>query len=132
MTDFILWYFYLAVSSWLVLGGLFFAYPTVVRLHNEGTLREFGWVGKVPLIFILILGVISDWVFNILVGTPVFHELPNHELRWVRVWKFKIPYLKLELFTDRLKKHHYGKSEKQKKRAARWVWMVNQIDPGHV
>jgi len=130
MIDFILWYIYLAVGSWFVLGGLFFAYPTVYRLKDRRD--EFSWIMLVPIFCWLIIGAIADIIFNATVGTWVFKELPKLGLRWLSVWKFKIPYPKFELFTDRLKRHHYGKSEKQKKRGAKWVWRVNQIHEGHV
>ena len=122
--DFILWLFYLAVGSWLILGGLFFAYPTVYRLKDQ--MHEFGWIVKVPLAVMLIIGVLGDIIFNALIGTPIFRELPQWELRR------KFPFFKTELFTDRLKRHWYGDSAKQKGRAAKWVWRANKIHPGHV
>ncbi len=130
MLDFILWLLYLGVGSWLILGGLFFAYPTVYRLKDH--MDEFGWVIKVPLVLMLIVGVLADIIFNAILGTGIFRELPRLELRWLTIWKLKIPYPKFELFTDRLKRHWYGDNKKQKKRSAKWVWRANMIDPGHV
>ena len=124
MMDFILWLFYLAVGSWLILGGLFFAYPTVYRLKDQ--MHEFGWIVKVPLAVMLIVGVTGDIVFNIFWGTGIYREWPQWELRK------KFPFFKTELFTDRMKRHHYGDSQKQKDRGAKWVWRANKIHPGHV
>jgi len=130
MIDTILWLLYLAVGSWLVLGGLFFAYPTVYRLKDRRD--EFKWIMLVPIFLWLIIGVIADIIFNVFWGSWIFREVPHWSIRWVRWWKIKIPYIKTELFTDRLQRHWYGDSEKQKERAAPWVRRVNIIDPGHV
>ncbi|MEE9158967.1 MAG: hypothetical protein V3U60_11335 [Gammaproteobacteria bacterium] len=124
MTDLILWLLYLTVGSWLILGGTIFAYPTVVRLKDQR--HEFSWVVIIPIFLFAVAGAIADIIFNALIGTWIFKELPRLEFRWQ--WAF----IKFELFTDRLKRHHYGDSQKQKDRAAIWVWRVNMIDPGHV
>ncbi len=113
MLDFVLWLLYLGVGSWLILGAAIFAYPTVRRLRDKWD--EFGWVVKAPIVVFGILGLTADFIFNVLIGTARFLELP-------REW----------LFTARLKRHHYGDNDKQRKRAAKWVWRVNTIDPGHV
>jgi len=105
----------LAISSWLVLGMLFPAYPTIQRLKNSGQLRALGWVLLVPMACALILGAVADVVWNAFVGTWVFREIP-HEF----------------LFTSRLKRHWRGNDAKQRKRAQIWVDKVNLIDPGHV
>ena len=102
-----------ALISWLVLGGVFLSYPTVQRLSEHKD--ELGWVSKVPIYLWLVIGVLADVAFNVTWGTWIFREPP-------REW----------LFTDRLKRHHYGYSERQKRRAAPWVRRVNLIDPGHV
>ena len=111
--DFIVWLLYLGIGSWLVLGGLFFMYPTVYRLKDQKD--QFGPITKIPLYLWLFIGLIADIVFNATWGTVIFRELP-HEF----------------LFTDRLKRHHYGDDRKQFERAERWVWRVNMVDPGHV
>lgn len=111
--DFLAGLLFVAIASWLILGGLFFAYPTVYRLKDQKD--EFGWVVKVPLYLLLLVGVIADIVFNATWGTAIFRELP-HEF----------------LFTKRLKRHWYGASEKQKERASPWQRRLNLIDPGHV
>ena len=116
MIDLLIWTLGIMVLSWLILGGTIFAYPTVVRLKDQHA--EFGWIVKVPIYLFIFLGALSDVVFNATWGTIIFRELP-HE------W----------LFTDRLKRHHYGgnaDNNKQRDRAAPWVRRVNLIDPGHV
>ena len=109
----ILWVLGVALASWLILGGIFLAYPTVRRLKEVKD--ELTWVGKVPIYLWLVIGVLADVGFNATWGTWVFRELP-------REW----------LFTDRLQRHWYGDSERQKRRAKPWVERVNRIDPGHV
>ena len=103
----------LALGSWLVLGALFLGYPTVQRLKDED--HDFGWVMKGPIYFALLLGVLADTTFNAIWGSVIFREFPKEFL-----------------FTTRLKRHWYGRDEKQKKRAEPWVRRVNTIDPGHV
>jgi len=109
MTSFIL----LFIVPWLILGGIFFAYPTVYRLKDQKD--EFGWIIKVPIYLWLVVGLIADILFNITWGTIIFRELPHETL-----------------FTDRLKRHWYGDSSRQRRRAKPWVRRVNLIDPGHV
>ena len=111
--EFLYFLFCTVVGSWLVLGGLFFMYPTVYRLKDQKD--KFGLIVKVPIFIWLFVGVIADIVFNATWGTAIFRELPNEFL-----------------FTDRLKRHWYGDDVTQRDRAERWVWRVNMIDPGHV
>ena len=113
MIKIIYWPLIAALVSWLILGGLFFAYPTVYRLKDQKD--EFGWIIKVPLYLMLLVGVLADIVFNVTWGTVIFREWP-HEF----------------LFTDRLKRHWYGNSKKQQDRAFPWQRRLNLIDPGHV
>ena len=124
MLDFILLLFYIAVGSWLTLGGLFFAYPTVYRLKDR--MDEFTWIIKVPLAIMLIAGVTADIIFNVWAGSIIYREWPQWELRK------KFPFFKTELFTDRMKRHEYGDSQLQKDRGAKWVRWVNMIHAGHV
>lgn len=109
----ILWILIIAVASWLVLGGLFFAYPTVVRLKHRKD--EFTFIMKVPIYLWLGIGMLADVVFNVTWGTVIFRELPKEYV-----------------FTDRLSRHWHGDDAKQKERAEPWVRRVNTIDPGHV
>lgn len=102
-----------ALFSWLILGGIFLAYPVVRRLRTVKD--ELGWVTKVPVYLWLVIGILADVGFNATWGTWIFKELP-HEF----------------LFTDRLKRHWYGDSKRMKRRAAPWVERLNRIDPGHV
>ena len=113
MIDAILWFLVLALVSWLLLGGLFFAYPTVYRLKDKRD--QFGWIVKVPIYLWLAVGLAADVVFNATWGTVIFRELPRETI-----------------FTKRLKRHWHGDDEKQKQRAEPWVKRVNAIDPGHV
>ena len=113
MSDVISWVFTVLVVPWLVLGGIFFAYPTVKRLKDQKD--QFSWIIKVPIYLWMFLGVLSDVTFNVTWGSIIFRELPHEGL-----------------FTTRLKRHHYGDSNKQRERAAPWVRRVNLIDPGHV
>lgn len=124
MLDFILWLVYLAVGSWLVLGGLFFAYPTVYRLKDQ--MHEFGWIVKVPLAVMLIIGVTGDIIFNAWAGSIIFREWPQWEFRK------KFPFFKVELFTDRMKRHWAGGDKKQIERCRPWRRRANLIHPGHV
>lgn len=105
--------FFVAIASWLILGGIFFAYPTVQRLKDQKD--EFGWIIKVPIYLWIFFGALSDVVFNATWGTIIFRELPHEGL-----------------FTTRLKRHWRGGNNKQRERAAPWVRRVNLIDPGHV
>ena len=105
--------FLLAIGSWLVLGMLFLAYPTVRRLKREN--HSFGIVVLVPIYLALVIGLVADVIFNALWGTVIFRELPKE-------WSF----------TDRLKRHWHGGDKVQMKRALPWVDRVNAIDPGHV
>ena len=113
MKDVGLWILLIAIASWLVLGGLFFAYPTVYRLKDKRD--EFGWIVKVPIYLWLIVGLLADICFNATWGTWIFRELPRETI-----------------FTKRLKRHWHGTDDKQRRRAAPWVRRVNAIDPGHV
>jgi hypothetical protein len=124
MIALISWALGVVILSWLILGAAIFAYPTVRRLKDQAD--QFGWVVKVPILLFAVAGVIADIIFNTSWGIWVFKELPQHEFRR------KFPFIKFELFTDRLKRHWYGDNQKQKDRAAIWVWRVNMIDPGHV
>jgi hypothetical protein len=123
---------YLLVVPWLVLGGIFPAYPTIQRLKHEGKLKELGWILLVPMGLVFFIGVLADIIFNAIWGTIIFRELPKLSVKWVYVWKIKLPLPDFELFTDRLKRHWRGDDEKQKERAASYVHRVNLIDPGHV
>jgi len=103
----------IAITSWLILGGIFLAYPTVKRLKEHKD--ELSWITTVPVYLWSVIAILADVGFNATWGTAVFRELP-------REW----------LFTDRLKRHWHGDDEIQKARARSWVDRVNFIDPGHV
>lgn len=107
------WILGLAIGSWLVLGGLFPAYPTIQRLKSHR--EQFNWTVQIPIFVAFIVGLFADVLFNAIWGTVIFRELP-------REW----------IFTDRLKRHWRGDDSKQRRRAAPWVRQVNLIDPGHV
>lgn len=102
-----------AITSWLILGGIFLAYPTVQRL--KPLKDELSWIMKVPVYLWFAIAIIADIGFNATWGTAIFRELPQEFL-----------------FTDRLKRHWRGDNTKQKERAEPWVYRVNLIDPGHV
>jgi len=103
----------IALLSWLVLGGVFLSYPTVVRLKEYKD--ELGWISLVPIYLWLVLGAIADICFNVTWGTWIFKELPREFM-----------------FTHRLRRHWYGNSESMKRKAEPWVKRVNLVDPGHV
>ena len=103
----------LALGSWLILGMLFPALPTLRRLKKSKD--EMGWVLLIPIYLSLALGVLADVLFNAIWGTIIFRELPR-EL----------------MFTSRLKRHWYGTDKQQRVRATDWVIRVNLIDPDHV
>lgn len=107
MLDLLLWIVYLFVGSWLVLGALFLGYPTVMRLKPMKD--QLSWIVKVPVYFAFAFGLLADVIFNATWGTVVFREFPKE---WT--------------FTERLKRH------KENPRAAKWIYRVNLIDPGHV
>jgi len=111
--DIILAILEVAVASWLILGGVFLSYPTVIRLKEHKD--ELGWISKVPIYLWLSLGAIADVCFNITWGTWIFKELP-HEF----------------LFTSRLKRHWHGDDNMMKRRAEPWVKRVNLVHEGHV
>ena len=102
-----------AILPWLVLGMLFMGFPGLQRLKPYKA--QFDWKVKVPVYTALFVGVLADVAFNLVWGSVIFRELP-------REW----------LFTYRLKRHWYGHSAVQRKRAQPWVFVVNTIDPGHV
>lgn len=108
---------YTVVLPWIVLGGLFLAYPTVQRL--KGHRSELGWIMVIPIYALLFVGVLADFVFNATWGTWIFRELPKWNDREL-------------LFTSRLKRHWYGTNEKQRRRAFPWVNRANLIAPGHI
>ncbi len=108
------WFAGLGILSWLILGGIFLAYPTVHRLKDNYK-DQITWRLKIPVYLWLIIGIVSDVIFNWTVGTVICLEFPREFL-----------------FTDRLKRHWRGDDEKMKKRVDRWVKLVNMIDPGHV
>jgi len=103
----------LAISSWLVLGMLFPALPTLRRLKAHK--HEMGLVLLIPIYLSLAIGILADVLFNAIWGTIIFRERPREYL-----------------FTSRLQRHWNGPSAKQYARAAPWVARVNLIDPGHV
>jgi len=113
MFDFIMSIVYLTFWSWIVLGAGILAYPTVLRLKERKD--EFGWVVKVPVYVLFTAAIIADVIFNAIVGSIRFWELPKE-------W----------LFTARLKRHWYSDNPKQVARATKWVWRVNQIHEGHI
>lgn len=108
------WVFGLAITAWLILGGIFLAYPTVHRLKDNHR-DEITWRLKIPVYLWLFIGITSDVIFNWTWGTVICRELPREFL-----------------FTDRLKRHWRGDDERMKRRIERWVKLVNMIDPGHV
>ena len=108
------WVFGLAITAWLILGGIFLAYPTVHRLKDNHR-DEITWRLKIPVYLWLFIGITADVIFNWTWGTVICRELPREFL-----------------FTDRLKRHWRGDDERMKRRIERWVKLVNMIDPGHV
>jgi hypothetical protein len=108
------WVFGLAITAWLILGGIFLAYPTVHRLKDNHR-DEITWRLKIPVYLWLFIGITADVIFNWTWGTVICRELPREFL-----------------FTDRLKRHWRGDDERMKRRIERWVKLVIMIDPGHV
>lgn len=108
------WVVGLGIASWLVLGGIFLAYPTVRRLKAEHR-DEISWRLKVPVYLWLVIGITADVIFNWTWGTIICRELPREFL-----------------FTDRLQRHWYSDDLRMQRRIERWVKLVNMIDPGHV
>lgn len=102
-----------AVLSWLILGGIFLAYPTVQRIKEHKD--EIGLFMKIPVYVWLVIGLTADFGFNATWGTVIFREIPREMT-----------------FTARLQRHWRGTNGKQMRRAEKWVKYVNLIDPGHV
>ena len=102
-----------AIISWLILGGIFLAYPTVQRIKEHKD--EIGLFMKIPVYVWLVIGLTADFGFNATWGTFIFREVPREMT-----------------FTARLQRHWRGNDAKQKKRAEKWVKYVNLVDPGHV
>ena len=107
MLDLILTILAIAIGSWIVLGALFLGYPTVQRLKEHRD--QLGWISKVPVYFALFFGILADVIFNATWGTVVFRE-------WPKEWTF----------SERLQRHVNNP------RAAKWIFRVNLIDPGHI
>ena len=108
------WFVGVGIVAWLILGGIFLAYPTVHKLKDNYR-DEIDWRLKVPVYLWLVIGLIADVAFNWTWGTVICRELPREFL-----------------FTDRLKRHWRGDDEQMKDRIKTWVKVVNWIDPGHV
>jgi len=108
------WYVGIGIVAWLIIGGIFLAYPTVQRLkHNH--IDEIDWRLKVPVYLWLVIGLTADVLFNWTWGTVICREFPREFL-----------------FTDRMKRHWRGNDEEMKDRIKNWVRVLNLIDPGHV
>jgi hypothetical protein len=103
----------IAIISWIILGGIFLAYPTVQRIKEYKD--EISLFMKIPVYVWLIIGLTADFAFNATWGTAIFREVPREMT-----------------FTARLQRHWRSNDTKQKKRAEKWVRYVNLIDPGHV
>ena len=108
------WFVGVGIVAWLILGGIFLAYPTVQRL-KDNHIDEIDWRLKIPVYLWLVIGLTADVAFNWTWGTVICRELPREFL-----------------FTDRLKRHWRGDDEEMKDRIKTWVRVVNLIDPGHV
>ena len=108
------WFVGVGIVAWLIIGGIFLAYPTVQRLKHEHR-DEIDWRLKVPVYLWLIIGLTADALFNWTWGTVICREFPREFL-----------------FTFRLKRIWYGNDEKAKERVKNWVRVLNLIDPGHV
>jgi len=97
------------LGIWWGVTGWFFALAKAAELKDAGA--EFGWFIKGGIYPYLALGVIIDFLFNVIYGTIIFREWPR-EL----------------LFTSRVKRHVRMGSKK----GFEWRDTLNKIMPGHV
>lgn len=106
---------FIAVWSYVFVTGWFFAISYARMLQDKDV--TFTWHIKAPLYFYLAVGAVADFIFNVLVATVIFVELPR-EL----------------LFTDRVKRHVTKGNKRQYrfKLAQYFKRTLNKIDPGHV
>lgn len=96
---YLLWLFYLAVMN-------------LKRARDDGTISRVAlWLGY-P---ILVVGLLLDWLVNVLIFTVLFLDAPGE------------PY---ELVTGRLKRHAYG-PEGWRRKFARWFadHLLDPFDP---
>lgn len=96
--------------------SLYLAYCTIWRARESGQLATVPAVPRGICYAILVAAVALDVVFNILIGSVAFLELPE---------------IKRLTFTARCKKHLHANTWRG--RFARWVchgWL-NPFDPGH-
>ena len=104
----------------LLIGSAFVVITAFVFTFSLKRLVEPGvwcpWYVHVIAIVWLVLGVAADCVFNLLLGSLIFRELP-HEL----------------LFTDRVQRH-YARTDGnwRQAKADQWRQFLNAIDPDHV
>lgn len=112
MLELILYYGAMSFSTWVAVTGWFFAYGKAVELHDKGV--SFPWHIKAAIYIYLATGLVFDVLWNWLIGSFIFLEIPR-EL----------------LFTSRVKRHVRGVGWRQHK-AQKWARIMNKIDPGHV
>lgn len=100
-------------SAFFVITAFVFTF-SLKRLIAPGTWCPW-YIQPIAVVWILI-GVVADFVFNLLWGSVIFRELP-HEL----------------LFTDRVQRH-YARTDGNWRhaKASQWREFLNSIDPDHV
>lgn len=106
----------IVLSAFCVITGFVFVF-SVNRVLREGIWCP--WYIKVVAYLWLVVGWVSDAVFNTFWGTLIFRELPQ--------WQDK------ELmFSSRVKRHCKEGEGWRLERAALWASFLNAVDPGHV
>lgn len=113
MINTILWIGTTALASWLLLTIGFFAITLARERRDAGI--EFGWVVRYPLYLMLAIGAIADVVFNVLIGSVIFREVPKE-------W----------FFTQRIKRLVESSDKEQYEVASKWKERINKIQPGHI
>lgn len=108
----ILWFIGLGVLSMIGVTGWFFAYAHAMMLQKQNI--NFSRTIKIPLYIYLYAGVTMDVLFNVIVGSIIFREIP-------REW----------LFTTRVQRHVTADDWRRGK-AYNWAQKLNKVDPGHV
>lgn len=103
------WFFYLVIFPWWATTGWFFAVAKGAELKATGV--EFGWYVKGGIYPFLAIGLVFDFLFNVVWGTAIFRE-PPRELT----------------FSSRVKRH----AKKGRAKGLEWQNRINKIMPGHI
>lgn len=107
-----LWVIVSLMGLWIVVVWLFVALSHGKALLEQG---ELSWFWQIPLYLALPIFLCLDVIWNVVIGTLCFAELPR-EL----------------LFTSRVSRHVEHAGGWRYEVAAWWAVQINTIDPGHI